>query len=204
MSTGEIEKASAVLRGIEARDADLATKYVNPKEYIQHNPRMADGVAGLKEFISQLPSKNHHSEVVRAFQDGPYVFAHEEGLILGQSVFFDIFRFEDGLIVEQWVFSAPGASPNQSGHTQTDGPLRQNSLRMERRTSRLSGNTTRPFTSAAITVKSHSTSPGIIASATSLASAMESRHSRVTWKNSLNTEASMRSSSYWDRETSFL
>ena len=47
---------------------------------------------------------------------------HEEGQILGQSVFFDIFRFEDGLIVEHWVFSAQGAPPNKSGHTQTDGP----------------------------------------------------------------------------------
>jgi predicted SnoaL-like aldol condensation-catalyzing enzyme len=61
-------------------------------------------------------------KVLRAFQDGPYVFSHEEGLILGQSVFFDIFRFEDGLIVEHWVFSAQGAPPNKSGHTQTDGP----------------------------------------------------------------------------------
>jgi predicted SnoaL-like aldol condensation-catalyzing enzyme len=92
MSTGEIEKASAVVRGIGARDADLSTKYVNPKKYIRHNPRVADGVAGLKEFISQLPNKNHHSEVVRAFQDGPYVFALEGGLILGQSVFFQFTR----------------------------------------------------------------------------------------------------------------
>jgi predicted SnoaL-like aldol condensation-catalyzing enzyme len=59
--------------------------------------------------------------VVRAFQDGPYVFAQSKGLISGQGVFFDIFRFEDGLMVEHWVFSAPAAPPNESGHTQTDG-----------------------------------------------------------------------------------
>jgi predicted SnoaL-like aldol condensation-catalyzing enzyme len=60
--------------------------------------------------------------VVRAFQDGPYVFTQEEGLILGQSVFFDVFRFEDGMIVEHWVFSTKAARPNESGHTQSDGP----------------------------------------------------------------------------------
>jgi predicted SnoaL-like aldol condensation-catalyzing enzyme len=117
-----IEKVLTVFRGITSRDPDLTTKYMNPEKYIQHNPHAADGVEGLREYISDLPNENHHLKVVRAFQDGPYVFTQEEGLILGQSVFFDLFRFEDGLIVEQWVFSAKGAPPNQSGHTQTDGP----------------------------------------------------------------------------------
>jgi hypothetical protein len=66
--------------------------------------------------------------VVRAFQDGPYVFAQSKGLISGQGVFFDIFRFEDGLMVEHWVFSAPAAPPNESGHTQTDGPTAATNL----------------------------------------------------------------------------
>jgi predicted SnoaL-like aldol condensation-catalyzing enzyme len=122
MSTSEIEKVLTIFRGIASRDAELTTKYMNPEKYIQHNPHAADGVEGLKEYVRQFPLENHHLKVLRAFQDGPYVFSHEEGLILGQSVFFDIFRFEDGLIVEHWVFSAQGAPPNKSGHTQTDGP----------------------------------------------------------------------------------
>ncbi len=60
--------------------------------------------------------------MVRAFQDGNYVFTQEDGLILGQNTFFDVFRFEDGLIVEHWAFSAKAGPPNKSGHTQTDGP----------------------------------------------------------------------------------
>jgi predicted SnoaL-like aldol condensation-catalyzing enzyme len=122
MSMNEIEKVSTVLRGIGARDAYLATEYMDPQKYVQHNPRAADGVDGFKQFISELPPDNHHLKVVRAFQDGPYVFTQEEGLLLGQSVFFAIFRLENGLIVEHWVFSAQGAPPNKSGHTQTDGP----------------------------------------------------------------------------------
>jgi predicted SnoaL-like aldol condensation-catalyzing enzyme len=122
MSMSEIEKVLTVLRGIGARDAYLATKYMNPEKYVQHNPHAVDGVDGLKEYISQFPRENHHLKIVRAFQDGAYVFTQEEGLILGQNVFFDIFRLEDGLIVEHWVFSAQGAPPNKSGHTQTDGP----------------------------------------------------------------------------------
>jgi predicted SnoaL-like aldol condensation-catalyzing enzyme len=123
MAKSDIEKVLTVFHGIGARDADLATRYMNPEKYKQHNPYAVDGVAGLREYISQFPRENHYLKVTRAFQDEPYVFTQEEGLILGQSVFFDIFRFEDGLIVEHWVFSAKAAPPNESGHTQTDGPM---------------------------------------------------------------------------------
>jgi predicted SnoaL-like aldol condensation-catalyzing enzyme len=122
MATSDIEKVLTVFQGIEARDADLATKYIHPTKYKQHNPRVADGIAGVKEWISQLSPEKSPLKTIRAFQDGPYVFTQEEGNVFGKSVFFDIFRFEDGLIVEHWVFSAKAAPPNESGHTQTDGP----------------------------------------------------------------------------------
>jgi predicted SnoaL-like aldol condensation-catalyzing enzyme len=122
MSTTDIEKAVSALQGFASRDAELTTRHVHPSKFIQHNPFVADGVEGLQAEISQLPRGNHHLEVVRAFQDGPYVFTQAAGLVGGQGVFFDIFRFEDGLMVEHWVFSAPAAPPNESGHTQTDGP----------------------------------------------------------------------------------
>lgn len=127
MSMSDIEKAVTVLQGIGARDADLIAKYINPEKYVEHNPYAADGVKGLREYINQFSPEDHSLEnyslkVVRAFQDGPYVFTQAEGQILGQNTFFDIFMFEDGLIVEHWVFSAKAAPPNKSGHTQTDGP----------------------------------------------------------------------------------
>lgn len=122
MKKSDIEKALTVLHGIGARDAELATKYLNPDKYIEHNPRSADGIQGLREYISHFPKEGHHLKVVRAFQDGAWVFTQADGLVLGQNTFFDVFRFEDGLIVEHWVFSAKAGPPNESGHTQTDGP----------------------------------------------------------------------------------
>jgi len=121
MATSEIEKVLTMFRGIASRDPDLATRWINPVRYTQHDPHAADGVEGLRKHIGRFPEENH-LKVVRIFQDGRYVFTHVEGPILGQGVFFDLFRFEDGLIVEHWAFSAQGAPPNQSGHTQTDGP----------------------------------------------------------------------------------
>ena len=80
MPKSDIEKVLTVFQGIGDRDGDLATKYMNPKKYMQHNPHAADGVDGLREYIGQCPKENHHLTVVRAFQDGPYVFTQEEGL----------------------------------------------------------------------------------------------------------------------------
>lgn len=121
MATSNIEKVLTVFRGIASRDPDLATQYINPENYIEHNPHSADGAAGFREYIGCSPRENP-LQVVRVFEDGPYVFTQEDGQILDQSTFFDIFRFEDGLIVEHWGFSAKTAPPNKSGHTQTDGP----------------------------------------------------------------------------------
>ena len=118
----DIEKVHAIFAGISAGDVDLATQYIDPRRFVQHNPYAADGVEGLSDFIRQSPRDQLHLTVVRALQDGPYVVTQATGQRSGRKVFFDIFRFEEGLVVEHWAFSADGAAPNQSGHTQTDGP----------------------------------------------------------------------------------
>ncbi len=122
MAISEIEKVLTVFQGVATRDVEMATRYVNPENYTEHNPRAADGIGGLREYIRHLPREDHYS-VTRAFQDGSYVFTHGDGLILGQNIFFEVFRFEESLIVEHWVFAAKEAPPNESGHTQTDGPI---------------------------------------------------------------------------------
>jgi predicted SnoaL-like aldol condensation-catalyzing enzyme len=121
MARSEIQKAPTVLQGIADRDADLATRYLHPQVYKEHNPYSADGVLGVREYICRLP-KDGHLKVVRTFQDGAWVFTQEDGLILGQNTFFDVFRFADGLIVDHWRFAAKAGPPNKSGHTQIDGP----------------------------------------------------------------------------------
>jgi predicted SnoaL-like aldol condensation-catalyzing enzyme len=128
VATSDIDKVLAMLRGIANRDPDLATKWVKPLGFKQHNPHVADGVEGLRKHIGRFPEESHFLKVVRKYQEGPFVFTHREGLFLRPGVFFDLFKFEDGLIVEHWVFFAKGAPPNQSGHTQTDGPTEAKGL----------------------------------------------------------------------------
>ena len=122
MATSSIKKVLTFFEGMENRDPGLVTKYVHPTKYREHNPFAADGVAGLKAYISGFLPHNHHVKVIRSFQDGPYVFTQADGEVLGQNTFFDVFRFEDDWIVEHWTYSAKAALPNKSGHTQTDGP----------------------------------------------------------------------------------
>ena len=122
MAKTDIEKVLTIFHGISAGDVDLATQYIDHKRFVQHNPYATDGVEGLTQFINQSPRDQLRLTVVRAFQDGPYVVTQAKGQRSGRNVFFDIFRFEDGLVVEHWAFSAMDAPPNQSGHTQTDGP----------------------------------------------------------------------------------
>jgi predicted SnoaL-like aldol condensation-catalyzing enzyme/uncharacterized protein YndB with AHSA1/START domain len=121
-----IERVLTVFAGISAGNVDAATQYIDPTRFVQHNPYAAPGVEGLIQFIRKSPRDQLPLTVVRAFEDGPYVVTQAEGQRSGRNVFFDIFKFEDGLVVEHWAFSTMDAPPNQSGHTQTDGPTQPN------------------------------------------------------------------------------
>ena len=122
MAISDVEKVLAVFAGISAGDVDRATQYIDHERFVQHNPYAADGAEGLTRLIKESARDQLQLNVVRAFQDGPYVVTQAQGRRSGRNVFFDIFRFEDGLVVEHWAFSAMEAPPNRSGHTQLDGP----------------------------------------------------------------------------------
>jgi predicted SnoaL-like aldol condensation-catalyzing enzyme len=124
MTTTNIDKVLTIFHGISAGDVGFATQHMDHKRFVQHNPYATDGVDGLAQFIHQSPRDQLRLTVIRAFQDGPYVVTQAKGQRSGRNVFFDIFRFEDGLVVEHWAFSTTDAAPNQSGHTQTDGPTK--------------------------------------------------------------------------------
>ncbi len=120
MQTNEKQEAVSLLKSLETGNPK-PLDYINPNKYIQHNLNVATGLQGLKELFSRLPP-NTRVNTVRAFQDGPSVFVHNEYDFFGPKVGFDIFRFEDGKIVEHWdnLQEMPKQS-NASGHTMLDG-----------------------------------------------------------------------------------
>lgn len=114
-------KAVAVLNSIETGD-QVAVGYINPENYTQHNLGVADGLAGFGEVLKALPEGSAKVSVKRAFEDGPFVFTHTEYNFFGPKIGFDIFRFEEGRIVEHWDNLQETATQTVSGRSQTDGP----------------------------------------------------------------------------------
>lgn len=121
MTLSNKDKAIALLNSIETGD-QKAVAYVNPDKYTQHNLAVADGLAGFGALLQALPKGSAKVDIKRAFQDGDYVFTHTDYNFFGPKVGFDLFRFEDGLIVEHWDNLAEKSAPNPSGRTQLDGP----------------------------------------------------------------------------------
>ncbi|WP_211829355.1 nuclear transport factor 2 family protein [Kistimonas asteriae] len=122
MSVSNINKVIALLNSIETGDPEPATHYANKNQYTQHNLAVADGLQGFAELLQALPENTARVNVVRAFSDGDYVFTHTDYNFFGPKVGFDIFRFENGLIVEHWDnLTEKASAKNPSGHTQTDG-----------------------------------------------------------------------------------
>ena len=109
-----------LLKAIETR-AGEPVAVINVTNYKQHNLAIADGLAGFGAALQQLPKGSAKLNTVRVFEDGNYVFAHTDYNFFGPKIGFDIFRFEDGKIVEHWDNLQTTAGPNPSGHTMTDG-----------------------------------------------------------------------------------
>lgn len=114
------DKVVALLNSFNTGD-QTPLSYINPNKYIQHNLGVADGLKGFGEVMQHAPKGGFKANVVRAFQDGDYVFTHTEYDFFGPKAGFDVFRFEDGLIVEHWDNLLEVQKPNPSGRTQFDG-----------------------------------------------------------------------------------
>ncbi|GAA2088051.1 nuclear transport factor 2 family protein [Kitasatospora saccharophila] len=90
--------------------------------YVQHNPRIADGAEGLREFVDTLRADFPHlrAEVKRIFAEGDHVVAHVRGVRVPggpATAIVDVFRLEDGRIVEHWdvMQQVPEESRNPNG-----------------------------------------------------------------------------------------
>ncbi|WP_433431849.1 nuclear transport factor 2 family protein [Nonomuraea sp. CA-141351] len=97
--------------GLNGKDFDAASKLIGPR-YVQHNPQIADGIEGFKGFVEYLSETfpNLHAKIHKIFAEGDYVVAHVHGVrVPGQrgTAIVDIFKLEDGKIVEHWDVMQP-------------------------------------------------------------------------------------------------
>jgi len=116
------EKVVKLLNSIETGNTK-PVGYINPNKYIQHNLAVADGLEGFGEVLKLLPKDSAKVEVIRAFQDGDFVFTHTKYDFFGKKAGFDIFRFEDNKIVEHWDNLQDIVENTASGRSQFDGTV---------------------------------------------------------------------------------
>ena len=108
-------------KGLNQKDADAALQYMGSR-YVQHNPTAADGPEGFRKFIAFLREKfpNSRSVIKRSFVDGDYVILHVNSVRepgTRGSAIVDIFKLENGKIVEHWdvVQPVPETAANKNG-----------------------------------------------------------------------------------------
>jgi predicted SnoaL-like aldol condensation-catalyzing enzyme len=108
------------------KDATAIDRYF-AASFIQHDPSLADGLDGMKSFAAEVAnSPAADITIYRTLVDGDFVLLHSryQGVAryAGPAIAFDLFRYEDGKIVEHWGGQESEAPPNLSGRTQVDGP----------------------------------------------------------------------------------
>lgn len=97
---------------LQAGDTSRAHEFI-ARDYIQHNPNAAQGLAGLVAYIKATrpvrPVLDHLAiPLIRIVAEGDYVtlaFARPEKDAQGQpyvTTWFDMFRIENGRIAEHW------------------------------------------------------------------------------------------------------
>ncbi len=92
------------------RQLGLLDQFWAGKDYIQHNPQIANGTEGLKASFDSIFPNGSVMRIHHALADGDLVFTHSHSLSPGDYkeneftglAIGDLFRVVDGKIVEHW------------------------------------------------------------------------------------------------------
>ena len=92
---------SFVTEVLIAEDFSKMGNYIRNGLYDQHNPLVKDGPEALQKVIAEAGLKNH--KIHRVIGEGNFVLTQSEGDWNGKPMaIYDLFRVEDGYIVEHW------------------------------------------------------------------------------------------------------
>ena len=129
MTMAKKDQIRALLKSIETGDPDPIA-VVNEDKYIQHNPQTHEGSEGLAALFQRLSKTSPRVNIVRAFEDGEFVFAHTEYDFANRNIGFEVFRFEDGRAVEHWDNIQKRLGPNPTGRSMVDGQTEATDLEL--------------------------------------------------------------------------
>lgn len=101
------EFAEKVLVGA---DYSVLTDYISTETYAQHNPEAADGLEGFGAAAAAWGAEGKllaYKKVHQIVAEGDFVFTRAEGQFGAPVIYNDLWRVEDGKIVEHWDVIAP-------------------------------------------------------------------------------------------------
>jgi predicted SnoaL-like aldol condensation-catalyzing enzyme len=103
-------------------DVDGAIELYGGASYTQHTPFAANGFDGLRQYVKWIIENypNARGEIKRVFSDGDYVLLHCHWAgFLGENgdAIIDIFRLEDGKVVEHWDVIQPIPKVSKNDNT---------------------------------------------------------------------------------------
>ena len=107
--------------GVNRRDFAAAFRHLGDR-YIQHNPNAADGAEGFRELFTFMGKEypKFRVQIKRVFVEGDMVAVHvrsANGPTPNGEAGVDIFRLEDGKIVEHWDVIQPIPDSIPHGNT---------------------------------------------------------------------------------------
>ncbi|MEM9056623.1 MAG: nuclear transport factor 2 family protein, partial [Pseudomonadota bacterium] len=102
-------------------NAARAVDFISTETYHQHNPQVGDGLDGFAAFAAELANEGkalRYEEVFKLIGQGNVVVSYSR-MSLGEEQYavFDIFRLENGQIVEHWDNMEVIPPPGQWGNS---------------------------------------------------------------------------------------
>jgi predicted SnoaL-like aldol condensation-catalyzing enzyme len=96
-------------------------EYISTTTYNQHNPHVGDGLDGFGKAMAEMAKAGQtmdYKKTHKYIAEGNFVFTLSEGIFAGKNVAFaDLFRLQDGKIVEHWdcIHELATESKNKNG-----------------------------------------------------------------------------------------
>ena len=86
---------------------DKLEEYIDNEQFIEHNPRIGDGLSTLRSALCDPESNGgitiQYDTIHRLLAEGSFVLSVSEGFLNGvHSSFYDLFRVSQGKLVEHW------------------------------------------------------------------------------------------------------